>query len=73
MFSLTVAKKKSIVKWTIRGSNPGRENRLFVLQNVQTGSGFNPPSSSLGFFPKLEGPGRDVHRSPPTSVEVKNE
>ena len=34
--------------WTVRGLNSGRSKRFFSHQNVQTGSGSNLPSYSIG-------------------------
>ena len=36
--------------WTVLGSNPGRSQSFSLLQNVQAGSGANPPYYSLGAF-----------------------
>jgi len=54
----------------IRGSNPNRGNIFYLLQNVNTGSGADPASNSVGPFLGIKRPGRDVDYLP--SVEVKN-
>jgi hypothetical protein len=40
---------------------------------VQTGSGANPASYSMGTERGKARPGRDADHSPPSSAEVKNE
>jgi hypothetical protein len=36
------------MEWTMRGSNPARGKRFFHLQHVQTGSGVQSASTSMG-------------------------
>lgn len=58
--------------WTARGSNPGRCERLSLVQNcldphIPLFNGFRYS------FPGLERPGRGLDHSTPFSAEVKNE
>jgi hypothetical protein len=34
--------------WTVRGSNPGRGNDFYLLENFQIGPKAHPPSYSMG-------------------------
>ena len=48
--------------------------RHILSKTVQTGSGLHPASSSYrGAFPRLNGRGSNVDRSPVAGSEVKNE
>jgi hypothetical protein len=51
-----------------------RARDVSVLQNVQTDSGADPTSSSVGtgfLSPVVKRPGGEVNHSPPSNVEVK--
>jgi hypothetical protein len=55
------------------GSIPGSV-RFSLLHSVQTDSGAHPasyPVGTVGSFPGLKRPGREVDRSPLSSAEVK--
>jgi hypothetical protein len=56
--------------WMIRGSNPGRGWKFFLLHSVQTGSGAHPASYPMGA--RVKWPGCDDDHSPPSIAEMKN-
>jgi len=61
-------------KTTVRGSNPDRGKKFYLLQIVRTGS-FPRPSPIQRvptFFPARTAAGRLVHRSSPPTAEVQN-
>jgi hypothetical protein len=43
------------------------------LQNVETGSGGHPASCTMGSFPGVKRPGREVYQSSSSRAEVTNE
>jgi hypothetical protein len=51
-------------------SNPGTEKRFSLLQTVQTGSG---ATQYWGYFQGAKRTEPEVDRSPPSSIEVKND
>jgi hypothetical protein len=54
-----------------RGSILGRARYFSLLRSVQTGSGPDPASYSVGTSGSLLGPRREANHSPPYSAEME--
>jgi hypothetical protein len=61
--------------WTVRGSNPGTDKRLFSLPNVHTGFGIHPAliQWALVLSTGAERPECEADHQPLSSAKVKNE
>jgi hypothetical protein len=58
----------------IRGSNPGKDKRFYLLQIIKAGSVAHPASSSMGTGILYRGKKASISiYLPPSSAEVKNE
>ena len=59
--------------WAVWGSKPGIGKNSSLLQNVQTGSGANLVSYSVGTGVLFRRPGRAVNHAPSSRTEFKKE
>jgi hypothetical protein len=58
------------MRWTVRGSNPGRGNRFF---SKTPRPALRPTQLPVQWVPGVKRPWREVNLSSPSSAEVKNE
>jgi hypothetical protein len=64
------------MQWTIRGLNPGSDNRFLSSPNCRDGL-WGPfsllPNGCLNYFVGVKRLGRDADHSRPSSAEIRNE